>query len=155
MASRLDVLLLKKSLISRRQAAGILLAFCILLGGRMIRHFLLVGPDGRWKDNLWLESSVYAGENSGKKQKKVKIVLTTPLPINTCSEDSLTLLPGVGKVLAKRIAEARTSGLIFTKPADLKTIKGIGPAMCLRLTPHVVFISSVADSAITFTPLPE
>ncbi len=90
-----------------------------------------------------------------KKKKTEKIVLTTPLPINTCSEDSLTLLPGVGKVLAGRIAEARVSGLVFRTPDDLKTIKGIGPAMCLRLTPHVMFISTESDSSISFTQFPE
>jgi DNA uptake protein ComE-like DNA-binding protein len=115
----------------------------------MIRHFLLVGPDGHWKDNLWLEGSVYAAEDSNKRQKTPKIVLTSPLPINTCSEDSLTLLPGVGKVLAGRIEEIRISGVIFRSPDDLKIVKGIGPAMSSRLAPHVFFGITAPDSLDT------
>lgn len=155
MAPELDLPLLKSPLISRRQAAGIFLAFCIILGGRMVRHFMLVGPDGQWKDNLWLESSVYAGHGAGKRAKAAKIVLTDPLPINTCSEDSLTLLPGVGKVLAGRIEEARASGLVFNCPDDLKIVKGIGPAMCRKLTPLVIFTILDPDSVVFVNNSPE
>ncbi len=146
MAPELGVLLLKSPLISRRQAAGIFLAFCIIMGGRLVRHYLLLGADGQWRENLWLESSVYAGPEDGKNKKTKKIVLTTPLPINTCSVDSLTLLPGVGKVLAGRIAEARLSGLVFSCADDLKTVKGIGPVMCRKLEALVIFQTSVPDT---------
>jgi hypothetical protein len=80
-------------------------------------------------------------------------VLTTPLPINTCSRDSLTLLPRVGPVLAGRIAEARLAGLVFRTPADLERVKGIGPALSARLAPLVLFAAdSLAASAAPAAP---
>ena len=68
-------------------------------------------------------------------EKAPKPVLTGPLPINTCSVDSLTLLPGVGPVLAARIQEVRAEGYIFTTEHDLRMVKGIGPALSARRAP--------------------
>jgi competence protein ComEA len=61
------------------------------------------------------------------------------LPINTCSLDSLTLLPGVGPVLAGRIQEMRAEGFIFAREEDLRQVKGIGPALSARLAPLVLY----------------
>jgi len=122
-----------------REAAGIVLAFLLLLGGRAIRHHLLVGPDGRWRDELWLDALLADPAAAAAGEKPAKPVLTDPLPINTCSLDSLTLLPRVGPVLAGRIDEARRAGLVFRVPADLEEVKGIGPALSARLAPLVVF----------------
>ncbi|MCB1184703.1 helix-hairpin-helix domain-containing protein [bacterium] len=66
-------------------------------------------------------------------------VLTAPLPINRCSPDSLTLLPGVGPVLAARIDAARRDGLVFRRAADLERVKGIGPRLAARLDTLVVY----------------
>ncbi len=66
--------------------------------------------------------------------------------MNTCSVDSLTLLPGVGPVLAGRIAASRTAGGPFRDAQDLRRVKGIGPALSARLAPLVVFGAS-PDSA--------
>ncbi|MBK7188217.1 MAG: helix-hairpin-helix domain-containing protein [bacterium] len=62
-----------------------------------------------------------------------------PLAINTCSVDSLQMLPGVGPVMAGRIDAARRQGVVFRKPADLLGIKGIGPATVSRLAPFLDF----------------
>lgn len=59
--------------------------------------------------------------------------LDAPLPINTCAAESLVLLPGVGPVLAERIARARAEGLRFGGPDDLRKVKGIGPKLAARL----------------------
>lgn len=66
-------------------------------------------------------------------------VLTGPIDINTCSTDSLTLLPGIGPVLAERIAASRLEGLRFKAPADLEIVKGIGPFLAAKITPWVLF----------------
>ena len=47
--------------------------------------------------------------------------------------DSLTLLPGVGPVIADRIIGARTGKRSFTKWEDLLAIKGIGPKTLERM----------------------
>ena len=47
--------------------------------------------------------------------------------------DSLVLLPGIGPVLAARIADARTGKSPYTTWNDLLAVKGIGPKTVERL----------------------
>ena len=106
---------------------------------------MLLDDQGLWRDRMWLDELVLpdgalAGENAGK---PAKIVLTTPLPINSCSQDSLQLLPGVGKVMAQRIADARLTGMVFHSAEDLKLIKGIGEKLSARLDTLVMYHPSV------------
>jgi competence protein ComEA len=53
--------------------------------------------------------------------------------LSTAPKDSLVLLPGIGPVLAERIASARTGKRSFTRWDDLLVIKGIGPKTIERL----------------------
>jgi len=128
--------------VSRRSAVGLLILALLVGVGRWVRQTVLLGPQGHWNEpGLWaavLPPTVPAvGEPSPR-------VLTAPLNINSCSEDSLTLLPGIGPVLARRIATARRDGLHFTTAADLAVIKGIGAATVDRLRPHLTI--TVQDS---------
>ncbi len=105
---------------------------------------MLLDDQGLWRDRMWLDELVLpdgalAGEDTGK---SAKIVLTTPLPINFCSQDSLQLLPGVGKVMAQRIADARLKGMVFHSAEDLKLIKGIGEKLSARLDTLVLYLPS-------------
>ena len=126
---------------------GILLVVALLMTGRLIRHRMLITPDGAWREHLWLDELVLAPGDAEAAEKARKPELTTPLPINTCSVDSLTLLPGVGPVLAGRIQDIRAEGHIFRNAEDLRTVKGIGPALSARLAPLVDFaVEEVADS---------
>ena len=126
---------------------GILLAFALLMTGRFVRHRMLITPAGEWREHLWLDELVLAPGDAGAAEKVRKPELTTPLPINTCSVDSLTLLPGVGPVLAGRIQDIRAEGHIFSNAEDLRMVKGIGPALSARLAPLVDFaIEAEADS---------
>ncbi len=125
----------------RRQALGLVLAVLFLVGGRQIRTHMLLDDNGYWKEKMWLDELVLpanalAAEGAGKTQMPK---LTTPLPINTCSADSLTLLPGVGKVMASRIDAARQQGHLFTCKADLREIKGIGVMLSTRLDTLVLY----------------
>jgi predicted flap endonuclease-1-like 5' DNA nuclease len=121
-----------------------------LLGGRLIRHRMLLGPDGAWRDDLWLDG-LLADPAAAVAEEAPRPVLTDPLPINSCSADSLELLPRVGPVLAGRIAAARMRGVVFRTPADLEIVKGIGPAMSARLAPLVVFAPDSAAVALPDT----
>jgi len=141
----LDIPLLR--VLSRRQALGILLAFALLMAGRLVRHRMLITPGGEWREHMWLDEIVLSPGDAEASEKAPKPVLTTPLPINNCSVDSLTLLPGVGPVLAGRIQEVRAKGHIFHNAEDLRTVKGIGPALSARLAPLVDFaVEEVPDS---------
>ena len=126
---------------------GILLAFALLMTGRMVRHRMLITPAGEWRQHLWLDELVLAPGDAEAAEKARKPELTAPLPINICSVDSLTLLPGVGPVLAGRIQDIRAEGHIFRNAEDLRMVKGIGPALSARLAPLVDFaIEAEADS---------
>jgi predicted flap endonuclease-1-like 5' DNA nuclease len=126
---------------------GILLVFALLMTGRLIRHRMLITPDGAWREHLWLDELVLAPGDAEAAEKARKPELTSPLPINTCSVDSLTLLPGVGPVLAGRIQDIRAEGHIFHNAEDLRMVKGIGPALSARLAPLVDFsVDAALDS---------
>ena len=116
--------------------------------GRMIRHKMLITPDGQWRDHLWLDEFVLTAADAQAAEKAPKPVLTDPLPINTCSVDSLKLLPGVGPVLAGRIQEVRAEGHIFRTAEDLRLVKGIGPALSARLAPLVDFSFEAVEDSI-------
>ena len=121
--------------------------------GRLVRHRMLITPDGRWRDHLWLDELVLGSAEATAAEKAPRPVLTSPLPINSCSTDSLTLLPGVGPVLAQRIQEVRAEGHIFSSAEDLRLVKGIGPALSARLAPLVDFSVPVpADSLAEDSP---
>lgn len=53
--------------------------------------------------------------------------------LNLASEAQLADLPGIGPVMAKRIADWRATGHVFTKVGDLQDISGIGPALVAKI----------------------
>lgn len=129
------------------------MAFSLLMAGRLVRHLMLVRPDGQWREHMWLDDLVALPAEAAASEKVVKPVLTGPLPINTCSVDSLTLLPGVGPVLAARIEEVRAEGHIFATAEDLRMVKGIGPTLSARLAPLVDFaVEAPIDSIPQISP---
>jgi len=132
---------------------GILLAFALLMTGRLVRHRMLITPDGQWREHMWLDELVLTPGGAEAAEKARKPELTAPLPINICSVDSLTLLPGVGPVLAGRIQDVRAKGLIFHNAEDLRVVKGIGPALSARLAPLVDFtVDAPADTVSENSP---
>jgi hypothetical protein len=121
--------------VNRRTALGILLMAALILGGRVVRHRLMVGPDDGWREPGWLASRLTPAPPRAAPQPR----LTGPLDVNRSPVDSLVLLPGIGVVLARRIVEARDRGVHFARPQDLCIVRGIGPILSERLAPHLRF----------------
>ncbi len=135
---------------TRRQALGLGLLFCLVVVGRGIRSQLLIAPSGSWRDPLLFAD--FLVDDPAPTAAASRPVLTGTLRINCCREDSLVLLPGVGPVLAERIAAARRAGVSFRRPEDLEQIKGIGPRLAQKLAPWLDFaVSDVPPTAFSET----
>lgn len=61
------------------------------------------------------------------------------IDINRADEATLELLPGIGPVMARRIAEDRGANGPFASLADLQRVKGIGPRTAEKLAAYVRF----------------
>jgi len=60
-----------------------------------------------------------------------------PLDLNTASAADLEGLPGIGTSLADRIIEYRATNGSFKSVEDLRNVKGIGPALFVKIAPLV------------------
>lgn len=133
----------------KRQALGLVLIFCLLMGGRLIRRHVLVDGEGRWRDPLWLDSLLPAPVVAVEEPPPP----TGPFDVNAAPADTLRFLPGIGPKLAARIVAARDEGGPFRDLEDLQRVKGIGPKLALKLAPHVVFgPSQPIDSQLPTAP---
>jgi competence protein ComEA len=126
---------------------GLLLLAGIILLGRVVRHEVLEGPDGNWRDPLWLEQLLPPLPAATAEPERPRR-LSRPLDPNSAPAESLVLLPGVGPVIAGRLLAARRRGVHFARPEDLARVRGIGPVAVQRLAPHLVFADSAAAAAI-------
>jgi competence protein ComEA len=61
------------------------------------------------------------------------------IDVNRAAPGILETLPGVGPVLAGRIAAERERGGPFADADDLRRVKGIGPATARALEPYLIF----------------
>ena len=57
--------------------------------------------------------------------------------INTASEQQLTLLPGIGEAIAKRIIDYRTEHGNFNAIEDIMNVSGIGEKKFEQLRPYI------------------
>ena len=60
------------------------------------------------------------------------------LDINVVGLDGLTLLPGVGKVIAGRMLDRRIKIGPFENAEELLTIRGIGPKKFRNIQPYII-----------------
>ena len=67
--------------------------------------------------------------------------------VNEADWPELSVLPGIGPVLAQRIVASREKDGPFRSVDDLRRVRGIGPITLERLRPHVAVLSS-SDSAV-------
>lgn len=152
---------------TRRQAAGLLLAAALLAGGRCVRQQLLVDGTGAWRDPLLLDrflppddatsppagAGVSAdgggGAAGGTMPSRAAPGAAAPaasrapfaglLDVNTAPADSLELLPGIGPALAQRLVDDRAARGPYRAAGDLERVRGIGPRLAGRLAPRLRF----------------
>jgi competence ComEA-like helix-hairpin-helix protein len=57
--------------------------------------------------------------------------------INTATAGELTVIPGIGETMSRRIVEYRRDNGEFTSPEGLLEIKGIGPAKLEKMREYI------------------
>lgn len=80
-------------------------------------------------------------------EKVEKRTLTFQVDINRADWPELTLLPGVGEVLAKSIVESRETRGEFRSHDDLRRVKGIGKKTLDKIRPYLVPIANPNEFA--------
>jgi len=60
------------------------------------------------------------------------------IDLNTADAAQLCLLPEIGPAVARRIIDSRETQGLFARVADLRRVKGIGPATLAAVEPHAV-----------------
>src|SRR5262245_18625165 len=64
-------------------------------------------------------------------------VVPGPIDLNAADESRLTAVPGIGRELARRIVEHREEKGPFRAVDELRSVRGIGPAILERLRPFL------------------
>jgi len=70
---------------------------------------------------------------------ELALFFNRPMPLNTCRQADLEMLPGIGPRLASMIMVERHKKGKFSGPNDLLSIPGIGPGNLQRILPLVNF----------------
>lgn len=127
----------------------------LLLAGRVVRHELLVGPDGAWRQELWLDDLLEA-DDAGIEAAPGQIARAGPVPAAMGDAGSGGPPPGrarsavadtVRGTARARTAPGRNPGrsgrqtvtadhplAINTCPADsLQFLPGVGPVLAARI----------------------
>jgi hypothetical protein len=86
----------------------------------------------------------FAGKGRGPPGDGAQGCVPAVLDANRASEDELAALPGVGRVLARRIAAARET-CAYRSAADLDRVPGIGPSIRDRMAPYLAFGDAEED----------
>jgi len=122
-----------------RRVMGAWLMFLLLVGPDAVRLF----TDRRVPDLRAPAEPTAAAERPAAKQTGRRRSTPHAVPadfrlyplrfLSAAPPDSLVLLPGIGPVLAARIADARTGKSPYTNWNDLLAVRGIGPKTVERL----------------------
>jgi len=112
--------------------AGVLV---VLLGGvHVLRWLASPAPDGTLVGTTPFVATVPAPQQAPRRAPTAPPWRDDPLRfLSTAPPDSLQLLPGIGPVLAARIAADRNARGPFTTWTELDRVRGIGPATIRRL----------------------
>lgn len=84
------------------------------------------------RSNIQISTSEHTSGSSSHSETAPKRV-----NINTASLEELTLLPGIGKVLAQRIIDYRETVSPFRTVSDLCNVEGIGDQKMLAIIDYI------------------
>jgi len=126
---------------SRIQIKALIFLVSTFLLGLLVQHWQLRKPlpetdSGILARFLAISDSLARAENqagageTAAEQRKINV--------NTATESELTELPGIGKVMARRIVAYREQNGAFKKPEDLMSVKGIGKKTFKKLADRIV-----------------
>ena len=100
------------------------LAFLCIMAGIFIGRNLM--PNYITHKNVVSSDPSSASTAFMNEDPTVKEQIEAKVNINTADAQMLSLLPGIGEVLAQRIIDYRTEHGPFSKPEDLLFVEGIG-----------------------------
>ena len=122
-----------------KRLLAILCAFAIL--GILLCIFLTMLRQNQFiaKEYLLNSSTRMSDYNDFAEYEESETLRVKRVNVNTATVDELTALPGIGPVLAQRIAEDRELYGYFNYPADLLSVSGIGEKTLARLLPYLDF----------------
>ncbi len=86
---------------------------------------------------LLLLGSAAPGHAASAAKAKAQASPDNPVDINKATEESLTTVPGIGKVTAERIVKWRETNGPFRRIEDLMKVKGIGDKTFDKLRPYI------------------
>ncbi len=102
----------------------LLQALCSLLG-----NGANVDVTSGWEDPLGCKGEISAFN---------KMTLGLPVSINREGLEGLTAVPGIGPKIAESIVRARDKRGGFESLEEIKSVRGIGPALFRRIRPYIV-----------------
>lgn len=78
-------------------------------------------------------------------EKNTKSSFSFPININSATKENLTLLPGIGKIIAKRILEYRAKNNGFKTKEEIVKVKGIGKVKFEKIKDKICVETSDKD----------
>ena len=135
-----------------KSEAGVILFLCfgLVLGGaakilkldKFTEHYDFSQSDSFFvAASAKIDSIIAADEDtlgtSGRRESTGKPELNSPIDLNKATLIQLSTLPGVGRTMAQRIMDYRTSKSKFTSVEELLKIKGVGPKKFEKIKPFV------------------
>lgn len=85
----------------------------------------------------WLAWSFRSPDQPNAQQQPLRFLTD----LNNAPESELSLLPGIGKELARRIITERETSGPFRSAADLQRVRGIGPKTIRQIEAMAIFRS--------------
>lgn len=114
--------------------AFLCLVLGIFVGRNLTNNYISVGNLGN--SNAEVGSTVDSNDNNEELNQSDSENKDGRININTATAEQLTLLPGIGDVIAQRIIDYRTTSGPFRSVDDLLNISGIGEAKLAQIKPY-------------------